>query len=955
MERTEFRLLGPVGVWKDGWPLGPATAQQRSVLAMLLLDAGQIVSMDRLELALWGQETPPATARNTIHGCVSQIRRLLKVVPAVTVTTVAPGYRLDVDPMRVDLFRFRDLVRQAGTAGDAEALGLLGRALDLWSGPALADVGGPWLHGAFTPALEEERLTAVEERMAAALHCGRRREVLAELPKLMSEHPLRERLASLMMTALSQDGKRAAALEVFRDVRRILVEELGIEPGEELQALHRQILQAEPTTTPAPAAEAGPRTMAGAGARTPPAATPVPAELPPAPGTFAGRAAEIARMRGLLGGDDTRTVKICQISGLGGIGKSSLAIHVAHAVADRFPDGRLYVNLHGSTPQMEPVEPIDVLGRLLRSLGVAESAVPADPEEAAGRFRSLVDGRRMLIVLDNARDAAQVRLLLPGSPACAVLITSRRRLTSFEGALQIPLDVLALEEGLTLLRDLLGAERVAGDPAAASEVVRLCGGLPLALCLAAARLNSRPAWPVAELAGRLATDRRRLDLLEVDDRAVRAGFAGGYRDLHDHRHGSAAARLFRLLGLIDVADFDPPVAAALAGLPVEQAQDLIDQLVDAQLVQHPSQDRYRLHDLLRLYARERAAVEESEQARWLAVQRVLHHYLATARAAIILLKAQSSWRLDLGPQDLPRPESAPVTPEEMQAWVAAEEDNVLALLAQTGHTPLAELAVALAATFAVPLFDRGRWLKLLTVGEFGLRAAEHTGDILHRSFILADLGWAQHCLGDVHGALANFHQALDGFHEAGGHAREAAVLGHIGMIYRNVGLLDEAIEHHLRALALTRITADRWQEAANLTHLGLAYQHAGRLDDAIEAHRSSIALMEGVGAIGDGTTALGNLADAYRLAGRYQQAVAAYRRALRTLRANGQTDDYREAEIIWGLGLALHETGEQAEARVHWRAAAAILYGLGLVTPEEKHAIDTSAVPVVPEVIQRHT
>lgn len=934
----EFRLLGPVGVWSGGKPLGPATAQQRSVLTMLLLESGRVVSVERLELAVWGQEPPPATARNTIQGCVSQIRRILSGAAGISLDTVPPGYRLDVDPAKVDLFRFRDLVRRAGEASLTEARDLLGRALGLWSGPALADVAGPWLHGAIGAALEEERLAAMEERLTISLRTGRHREVLAEVPMLMSEHPLRERPAYLMMAALHQDGRRAAALEVFRDVRELLVEELGIEPGDALQELHRRILQSE-------AAAAAPA----------PAAVPVPAELPARLGLFAGRAAETSLVRELLRGDGGGVMKICQISGIGGIGKSSLAIHVAHAVAECFPDGQLYVDLHGSTPQMEPIEPIESLGRFLRSLGVADSAVPSDAEEAAGRFRSLVHGKRMLVVLDNARDTAQVRLLLPGSPTCAVLITSRRRLTSFEGALQVPLDVLAVDEGLALLSDLLGADRIAGDQATAAEVVRLCGGLPLALCLAAARLSTRPSWPVAELAERLAADQGGLDVLEADDRAVRASFEGSYRDLRDGGHGPAAARMFRLLGLIDVADFGPPVAAALADLPVQQARDLLDHLVDAQLVQNPARGRYRLHDLLRLYARERATAEEPEPARQEAVQRVMHCYLEIARAATRLLKRRSSWRVELGPQSLPRPAAVPDTAEQMQEWVTAEEDNVLALIAQTARTAAAGLAITLAATFAPLLFERGRWLKLLPLGELGLRAAEHTQDPLHQALICGDLGWARFCLGDTSGAIAHLHQALGGYRRTGGHHREAAVLDHIGIAYRSVGRLDEAIEHQLRALRLARRYGDRWQEGANLSNLGLTYQRAGRFDEAVDAHTRSIALLEEAGAAADGITALGNLAEAYRLGGEHGQAIACHRRALRTLRDHGQFDDYRTAEISWGLGLALHETGELGEARRRWSESAAILHALGLITAEERLAVDTSAFPATPEVIRRHT
>ncbi|MEV1173860.1 BTAD domain-containing putative transcriptional regulator [Nonomuraea sp. NPDC049784] len=428
MDTTEFRLLGPVGVWARDKLIGPSTAQQRSVLAMLLLNVGRVVSLDRLVEAVWGQE-PPVSARNAVHGYVSRLRRVLVAVPDTELATSPPGYRLDLDPMLVDLYRFRTLVDRARSSAPEEAGGLLRQALRLWHGPPLANVAGEWLHDALGAALWEERLAALEERIAIDLRSGRHRELLAELPMLLSEHPLRERLAYLMMTALYQNGRRAAALEVFRDARARLVEELGIEPGAELQNLHRRILEAD---SAAPSWACGNPEHAGL----------VPAELPADVATFIGRPAEVARLSGLLGGDGRSRTGICQISGIGGIGKSALAIHVAHFVADRFPDGQLYVNLQGATPEVDPVTPLAALGRFLRSLGVADSAVPVEVEEAAGRFRSLTGGRRLLVVLDNARDAAQVRPLLPGSPTCAVLVTSRRMLTSFGGAVQVPLDVL---------------------------------------------------------------------------------------------------------------------------------------------------------------------------------------------------------------------------------------------------------------------------------------------------------------------------------------------------------------------------------------------------------------------------------------------------------------------------------------------------------------------------------
>ncbi|MGW4966886.1 BTAD domain-containing putative transcriptional regulator, partial [Nonomuraea sp. NPDC004186] len=550
----------------------------------------------------------------------------------VELSTSPPGYRLSLDPARVDLLRFRDLVASAHASDPATASELLRQALGLCQGPFLADVAGAWLRDTYGATLEEERLSTVEQRVAIDLRLGRHREAVAELALLISEHPLRERLVKLMMVALCQDGRRAAALAAYRDLRGRLVEELGIDPGSELQQLHQRILEDDDLTVSAgesatvlvrhgrPAAEQQ---------RVP--LPPVPAELPAGPVSFTGRSAELARAYEMLSGDRSDGLRICQISGLGGVGKSSLALRIAHAVAGDFPDGQLYIDLHGHTPETGSVKPMEAVRRFLRSLGVADSAIPATLEEAAGRFRSLTYGKRILVVLDNARDVAQVRPLLPGSPGCAVLITSRRKLTSFEGAVQIALDVLSGGEALDLLRAMVGEGTVAAEPAEAVEVIRLCGGLPLALSLAAARLRARPAWSLAILVNRLENSRRRLDELRVDDRAVRASFQTSYQDLHGDLRGRAAARMFRMLGMLDGPDVSLSAAAALADLPEERAQYLLDHLVDAQLVDNYVPNRYRLHDLLRLFARERAEEEETLQVRHLALRRLLRHYLATVR------------------------------------------------------------------------------------------------------------------------------------------------------------------------------------------------------------------------------------------------------------------------------------------------------------------------------------
>ncbi|MEV4019818.1 BTAD domain-containing putative transcriptional regulator [Nonomuraea angiospora] len=942
----KLRLLGPVGIWAGERFLGPATPQQRSVLAMLLLHAGRTVPLERLMKAVWEQE-PPASARNAVQGYVSGLRRLLARVPGAELSTSPPGYRLVLDPARVDLPRFRELVARAHASDHGLASDLLRQALRLWHGPPLAGVAGGWLRDTFGVALKEEWLSTVEERIAIDLRLGRHHEALMELPALVGAHPLRERLVHLTMVALRRDGRRAAALAAYRELRGRLVEELGIDPGSELQQLYQRLLEEDD-----PATELG---HAGRSAGEPEdvPAPPVPAELPADLVSFTGRGAELARAYETLRATESGGSRICQITGLGGVGKSSLAIHIAHAVAGDFPDGQLYINLHGDTPHTRAAQPAEAVRRFLRSLGVADAAIPAGLEEAAGRFRSLTRGRRMLIVLDNARDAAQIRPLLPGGPGCVVLITSRRRLASFEGAVQIPVDVLPDREALDLLRAVVGEQAIAAEPAAAAEVVRLCGGLPLALCLAAARLRARPAWSLAVLAKRLANTRRRLDELRADDRALRASFQTSYQDLQADPQGRAAARMFRLLGMLDGPDLSLSAAAALADLPEERAQDLLDHLADAQLVDNYLPDRYRLHDLLRLFARERAEEEDSLPERQRAFRRVLHHFLATVRTITHTLNRGSTWRLEVGPADLVQPGVTLLKSQDAKAWIDSEADNILAAVEQATRTPVAGEVVGLATSFAVLLHERGNYLKQFHLAELALVAAEHMSDPFYLAVAHGDLGWAHIYVGRPDDAIRHLHRSRTAFLRAGNTSREAALLDYIGVAHRSAGRYDEAITHHLRALALVGEADNRLTHGAVLTHLGLAYQRAGRFAEAIAAHTRTIAILRKAGISAYLGLAVGHLAEAHRLAGDPGQAVVYYRHALDLHREAGPIGEFREADILWGLGRALHDADRAPDARRSWRRSIGIMRGLNLITAEERHALESSEVPQTPQAIER--
>jgi DNA-binding SARP family transcriptional activator len=490
---VEFRLLGPIEVWAAGRRVPVSSAQQRTLLAVLLLHANRVVPTERLVELLWGT-APPRTARSVVQVQVSGLRRLLRAEPGADRLVFRwPGYLLRVEPGELDLEEFLRLTeqgREALGAGDAgTASRALSDALALWRGAAFKDLDLPSLRER-AARLEERRLSALEDRIDASLRLGRHAELVGELRTLTAAWPLQERLHGQLMLALHRVGDAADAAAVYRAFRERLVEQLGIEPSAALQRLYQELLSAGPAV--------------------------VPRQLPPDIASFTGREAELARIeRALLAAGGATGPPLGAIEGPAGIGKSALAIHAAHRLAGHFPDGQLYVDLQGARMGLRPLAPLEVLGRFLRALGMRPGAIPGELEEAAAAFRSRVAGRRLLLVLDNARDLGQVAPLLPEAAGCAVLVTSRRKLAGLESACRVRLAVLGRRTALALLGRLAGGERVAAEPEAAAEVARCCGDLPLALRIAGARLAARPRWPVRALAERLADERRRLDELEL--------------------------------------------------------------------------------------------------------------------------------------------------------------------------------------------------------------------------------------------------------------------------------------------------------------------------------------------------------------------------------------------------------------------------------------------------------
>jgi tetratricopeptide (TPR) repeat protein len=618
------------------------------------------------------------------------------------------------------------------------------------------------------------------------------------------------------------------------------------------------------------------------------------------------------------------------VHGPGGVGKSALALHAAHRVAGRFGDGQVYVNLQGATPGLAPLAPLEVLGRMLRSLGLDPALVPTGLEEAAVRFRSLVAGRRLLVVLDNARDAAQVRPLLPASPGCAVLITSRQQLTSLDSAIHLPLEVLVPQEAAALLGRVAGAGRIAAEPEAAAEVVNSCGRLPLAIQIAGARLASRPAWPVARLASRLADTTSRLDELATGDLAVRATFQVS---LHTLQHSpdprdQAAAAAFGLLGLPDGPDLEVAAAASLLDQPHQATQRLLERLVDARLLASPTPGRYRMHDLVRLFAREQAAQQHPQPDRLAALTRLLGCYTATAWHTLGLLRPGDYRLATADPQwtkgglEFPDDQLA-------LAWLEAERANLLAAIRQAADTPAVPSEIAVQLTHALfPFFlVRGHWQDSVQATRIALRVARQMGDLAAQAQGYNNLGGTQMSLGQYQEALAHHRKSLAIRRELGDCHGQGASLSNLGIIHERQGRYEEALACQQQSLTILRELGDRRGQAASLGNLGVVYQRLGRHQEALACQQESLAIFLELGdRLGQGES-LNDLGVVYQRHGQYDQALACHQESLVIRRELG--DRHGEAYSLTSLGQVHGQLGRYDEAITSLEESLAIFRDLG--------------------------
>jgi DNA-binding SARP family transcriptional activator len=932
---VRVRILGPVELVVGGSvvSLPPRVVD---LLAILAARPNAVVHVDELVDGLW-PAGPPRTSGKSVQVRVHELRSALG--DAGRVRSHRRGYLFALHTEELDASQFEDLLgrgRAMVAAGEVSSgAELIRRALGLWRGSAFAGLDRLVLVRQTAERLNDVRWQAVEELADADLALGRNSEVAADLGRLAVEHPFRERLHGQLMIALYRAGRPAESLSVYRAVRRRLVDELGVEPGRYLQDLHQAMLVHDLTLEgPGVAGQAAPLV--------------VPAELPVDVPAFTGRRREIARLRSGLAVAGKR-MAIVAISGAGGVGKSALAVHVAHAVAADFPDGQLFVQLHGAMAGVAAPAPVDVLGRLLRTLGVANP--PHGEDEAAARFRSLTAGRRLLIVLDDAADAAQVRPLLPGGNACAVLVTSRRVLSTLDGAAHLRLGTLTEAEAIALLGHLAGADRIAGEGAAAAQIARFCGFLPLALRISGARLVTQPQRTLSGFADQLSVAHDRLDQLRHADLAVRTSIAVSHRDLEAQPGGAHAFTVLKLLALMDAPDFTVVAAAALADEPVDRTQSALDQLAETQLLEAAPFGRYRVHDLIRLYAREHVMAETAEPARNAALRRVFAHYESVGRHCTELLDpGQLRWLPDAAAADPPA--GAPRVAAEVPDWLDAELGNLLAAVRQAAALPgeLAVAAISLAASLNALLDLRGYWHEWVIVNETVARVGERLGDRTAQARALMFLGYALAQMGHVEDGLRHVERALHLWRGLGDRLGESGALNARGSALAHSHRHAEAIETFEQSLRLRQEMGDRHGEAMLLDNIGCAYLGQGRADEAIGFHQRSLAVSRAVGNRRTETHALGHLADALSATGRSELAIPYYEHSLRMQRELG--DRHYEAWVLWGLGNALHALNRCEQARGRWSEALAILVEIGRLTVEQATTALSDSYPTLPRPLE---
>jgi DNA-binding SARP family transcriptional activator/tetratricopeptide (TPR) repeat protein len=919
------RLLGPVDVVVDGGSRPVHGLRRRAVLAALALHGGEIVSTSRLVDAVWGETAPP-TALNTLQSHVSYLRNILGSKAAILARP--PGYVLDLGGDHTDVQFAERLLRQGTQSADpVHGARHLQAALALWRGRPMADLAGlAWLEEQ-AERLDLFRVQIKRALFEARLAAGEHAQLIPDLDRMIADHPLDEHIHAQLMLALYRSGRQADALAMYHRLRRTLDEELGIDPSKVLRDLETAILRQDPELdAPTPAAASHLASPAAAQALASPK-MPIPAQLLGAVPAFAGRNAELARLDAILpavaeaGLPAPAAVVIAAVSGTAGVGKTALALHWAHQVAERFPDGQLHVNLRGFDPGGPALEPGEAVGRFLDAFGIPVARIPAGLPAQAALYRSLLAGKRVLVLLDNARDVAQVRPLLPGSPGCLAIVTSRNHLTGLvakEGAYPLTLDLPTAAEARDLLSSRLGADRIASEPDAVDDIIAGCARLPLALTIAAARAATNPSFPLAVFATELSEATRALDPFHGDDLAtdVRAVFSWSY-----HALSTDAARLFRLLGLPPGPDIAIAAAASLAAIPPDRARALLAELTRAHLLSEPVPGRYAFHDLLHAYATEQAHAHDSRDSRDAAVRRVLDHYLHTAHSAAMLMEPYLD-PIALVPLWPGVIVGEPATADDAMCWFTAEHATLLVAVQLAANAGCGTHAWQLAWTLTTFLLRRGLWNDQAMACKTGLDAARRTGDTVGEAHSLHRLALGYARSGRIRDAYPLFRRALRQFGNIGDHASQAYMHVNLGWLSERQQRPAEALSHALRAQDLYRAADHRTGQAMVLNEIGYSHALLGNYQQALTYCQRALAAIQELGARSWEEATWDSLGYIHHQLDNHQQAVTCYQRSLDLCRE--RANSYNEAGTLDRLGDVHHSAGDLAAACRAWTHALRI-------------------------------
>lgn len=867
-----FQVLGAITVTIDGRSVWRIRRREWLLLGILLLEAGRTVTINRLVDLLWGDELP-RQPRQTLQVYVSRLRTQLGDAGCL-LRFESEGYLLDVDPLTVDVHRFTDTVKRAEAMTDPRRRAAsLSEALELWRGPLLADVADDKVRDRLGSGLEQQRLTAIESRIEAELELGHDVSLLPELTELTGRHPMREKLIAAHMTALHRSGRTGEAVELFQECARRLSDQYGLDVGEELRRRYVAILRDDPSL------------------RAPSRPARVPAELPPDVSVFVGRDAESATLRADRPHAAGRAA-VVTVDGLAGVGKTALVVHTAHRIAHRYPDGQLYLDLYGFSSDMKPVGAAAALDRMLRSLGVAGGDIPRGLDERAAEFRSVLAGRRVLIVLDNAADAEHIRPLIPAAPGCLVLVTSRRCLTGVDDYDRLELRPLREADSGVLFRRVA---RVEADDEVVEEIARRCGHLPLALRVVAAQLHQTPHGTPARLLDQL---RDNDDLVAADAAsAATTAMTVSYRHLSD-----GAKAMLRFLSLAPVQLFDTLTAAALADVSPHRAERLLAELVAARMLE--AGGGYRFHDLARRFAGRMLAEDATAGQRRDALRRLMHHCLATANLAAYRLNPGRVTVADHS--DCPNPITDPGTYDRA---LEVFDDNraLLTEMVEIGHTEGMHAQVwRLCAFLTMYLQLRHHYDQWRSTHELGLDSAVKLNDVHARARMT-------HRLAGMHQAMKNVPEAIDGLISAERlYAETTDVLGRaaacnsLGSTYLDAGgddpdRLTAAVDHLERALILYQSIDDHTGEAMAMTNLGRAHRLRGSRKAAVELLEAALTRFEEQGRVGGQAVALHQLGSIHADAGRDRSAMDHYGRAMPLA---------REAASIGSLTDLLADMGE---------------------------------------------